>query len=146
MNYMLKVKNADIICYKLRSLVSWWKSDRKILHNFWTTWGISMKFSGKMRLMTILKVTKAQGFTLSLEDTFFEKTQTMVICAFPFLDRKYPFWVNLHQKMKIDSFNGDFIARLIRLGRIPWWYSLFLFSTRNTLLEQIWSKMLKLLV
>ena len=34
-----------------------WKSmkianiDREILPNFWTTWGISMKFSGKMWLM-----------------------------------------------------------------------------------------------
>ena len=34
-----------------------------------------MKFSGKMRLMIILKVSKNQGFTLSLEDTFFEKPQ-----------------------------------------------------------------------
>ena len=34
-----------------------------------------MKFSGKMCLMIILKVTKKQGFTLSLEDTFFEKQQ-----------------------------------------------------------------------
>ena len=34
-----------------------------------------MKFSGKMYLMMILKVTKNQGFTLSLEDTFFEKPQ-----------------------------------------------------------------------
>ena len=34
-----------------------------------------MKFSGKMCLMIILKVTKNQGFILSLEDTFFEKPQ-----------------------------------------------------------------------
>ena len=34
-----------------------------------------MKFSGKMCLMIILKVTKNQGFTLFLEDTFFEKPQ-----------------------------------------------------------------------
>ena len=58
-----------------------WKSmkianiDREILHIFWTTWGISMKFSGKMWLMIILKVTKNQGFTLPLEDIFFEKPQ-----------------------------------------------------------------------
>ena len=32
-----------------------------------------MKFSGKMCFKIILKVTKNQGFTLSLEDTFFEK-------------------------------------------------------------------------
>ena len=46
--------------------------DREILHIFWTIWGIAMKFSGKMGLK-ITKVTKNQGFTLSLEDTFFEK-------------------------------------------------------------------------
>ena len=47
--------------------------DREILGIFWTTWGIPMKFSGKMWLMIILKVIKNQDFTLSLEDTFFEK-------------------------------------------------------------------------
>ena len=31
-----------------------------------------MKFSGKMCLMIILKVTKNQGFTLCLEDTIFK--------------------------------------------------------------------------
>ena len=60
---------------------NWWKSmkianiDREILHNFWTTWAISMKFSGKMCLVIILKVTKNQGFTLCLEDIIFEKPQ-----------------------------------------------------------------------
>ena len=60
---------------------NWWKlmkianTDREILHIFWTTWGISMKFSGKMCLLIILKVTKIQGFTLSLENTSFEKPQ-----------------------------------------------------------------------
>ena len=34
-----------------------------------------MKFSGKMCLKIILKVTKKQGFSLSLEDTLFEKPQ-----------------------------------------------------------------------
>ena len=34
-----------------------------------------MKFSGKMCLKIILNVTKSQGFTLSLEDKFFEKPQ-----------------------------------------------------------------------
>ena len=35
-----------------------------------------MKFSGKMCIMIILKVTKnPQDFTLSLEDTFFKKPQ-----------------------------------------------------------------------
>ena len=34
-----------------------------------------MKFSGKMCLIIILKVTKNQGLTLSLEDKYFEKLQ-----------------------------------------------------------------------
>ena len=34
-----------------------------------------MNFSGKMCFKIILKVTKNQGFTLFLEDTFFEKPQ-----------------------------------------------------------------------
>ena len=34
-----------------------------------------MKFSGKMYHMIILKVTKNQDFTLSLEDKFFKKSQ-----------------------------------------------------------------------
>ena len=42
-------------------------NDRESLHIFWTTWGISMKFSGKMWLLMILKVTKNQALTHSLE-------------------------------------------------------------------------------
>ena len=34
-----------------------------------------MKFSGKMCPKITLKVTKNEGFTLSLEDIFFEKPQ-----------------------------------------------------------------------
>ena len=49
--------------------------EREILHVFWTTWGIPMKFSGKTWLMIILKVTTNQRFILFLEDTFFEKPQ-----------------------------------------------------------------------
>ena len=53
-----------------------WKFMKNLfLHIFWTTWGNSMKFSGKMCLKIILKVTKNQGFTLSLEETFFKKPQ-----------------------------------------------------------------------
>ena len=54
---------------------NWWKwmksanIDREILHNFWTTWGVSMNFSAKMWLLIILKVTRKQGFIFYLEDT-----------------------------------------------------------------------------
>ena len=49
--------------------------DREILHIFLTTWGISMKFPEMMWLIIILKITKNQSLTLSLEDNFFEKPQ-----------------------------------------------------------------------
>ena len=49
--------------------------DREFLCIFWMTWGNSIKFSGKMCFEIILKVTKNQGFTLSLEDAFFEKAE-----------------------------------------------------------------------
>ena len=45
------------------------------LNIFLTTQGISIKFSGKITIMKILKVTKNQSFTLSLEDTSLKKPQ-----------------------------------------------------------------------
>ena len=89
MNYVKSEKNAVIICYKLTPLVFFnkemsenrWKSmkiasiDREFLHNFWMTWRTSKNLSGKMWFIIILKVTKHQGFTLSLENTVFEKSQ-----------------------------------------------------------------------
>ena len=59
----------------LRKLKKIANIDTEILHVFWTNWGNSMKFLGKMCLKIILKVTKNQGFTLSLEDAIFEKPQ-----------------------------------------------------------------------
>ena len=49
--------------------------DGENLYIFRTTSGISKKFSGKVGLTIILKVTKNQGFTLSLEDMVSEKTK-----------------------------------------------------------------------
>ena len=90
---------ADIIFYELTSSVSlcqenvkkwknWLKSmkisnfDREIIYIFWTTWGIPIKFSGKMWLIIILKLRKNQGFTFYLEDTFLEKPQVCVsVCV-----------------------------------------------------------------
>ena len=62
--------------------------DREFLHIFWTTWGNSMKFSGKMCFEIILKVTENQGFTLSLEETFFEKPQGRLGLKFYILNPK----------------------------------------------------------
>ena len=49
---------------KKKKMVTWGKLtkianiDRELLHIFWTTWGNSMKFSGKMCFKIILKFTK----------------------------------------------------------------------------------------
>ena len=71
---MLKVKNANIICYRLMSLVTlsrgnnkknlenWWKSmkianiDRESLHNFWTTRKNAIKFLEKVWILITFKV------------------------------------------------------------------------------------------
>ena len=45
------------------------------LHIFWTTCGISMKFSVKIWLTIILKVTKKQDSTFSPKNAFLEKPQ-----------------------------------------------------------------------
>ena len=69
-----------------------------------------------------------------------------VAFTFSVFDRKYHFWVNLVQKIKIINLSWNLVLRLIRIWRIQWWCSFFLFSTRNTLCEQIWSKKSKLSV
>ena len=57
-------------------LKNWWKLmkianiDREVLHIFRTTWRILMKFSGKMFLVIILKLTRSQCFTFFVEDAF----------------------------------------------------------------------------
>ena len=56
----------------LKNLMKIVNTDEKNLHIFRTTRRISMKFSGKMCLMIILKVTKKQGFTISLENIILE--------------------------------------------------------------------------
>ena len=48
--------------------------DKEILDIFWTTWGISIKFLGKMWLMIILKVLKNQGFCHLFRKYCFRKT------------------------------------------------------------------------
>ena len=94
--------------------------DREFLHIFWTTCGNSMKFSGKMCFKIILKVTKNQGFTLSLEDTFFGKPQGGSNWP-PFLSR---FRVNnggfiTDKELKYFSFDHKRVCNLGKLYFLP---------------------------
>ena len=59
--------------------------DEENIHIFRTTSGISMKFSGEM-CRTMLRVTKKQDFTLSLEDTVLEKPQEVKLPPSPISD------------------------------------------------------------
>ena len=71
------------------------------LHIFCTTRRISAKFSGKMWLMIILKITKNQGFTLSLENIFSKKSKGVKLNPTTLI-RVNDFW---HM---IDQFSNGF--------------------------------------
>ena len=65
-----------------------------------------MKFSGKMCFKIILKVIKNQAFTLSLEDTFFEKPQTGVKMTPPLpaiLVLKLHIFLYFHTKHQVST-------------------------------------------
>ena len=49
---------------------------------------------------------------------------------------KYSFWVNLVQKTKIVSLSWNLVLRLIRIWRIWWCYSFFVFLTRYILFRR----------
>ena len=55
---------------KSKKMMKMVNTEEENLHIFQTTWRISMKFSGKVCLMIILKVTKNQGFTVSRKYDF----------------------------------------------------------------------------
>ena len=50
------------------------------------------------------------------------------------LGRKYSFWANLLQKMKIVISNWSFVFRLIWVCRLQWWYWVFFFRPERPLL------------
>ena len=69
---------------------------------------------------------------------------SVVIFTFSVFDRKYTFWTNLIQKVKVISWSWNLVLTLIRTCRIQWWDSLFLSLIGNTRFRQIWSKESKL--
>ena len=57
-----------------------------------------------------------------------------VVFTFSVLQRKYSFWANFVQKGIIVSLSRILVTRLIRIYRIQWHCSVFLFETGNTFL------------
>ena len=69
---------------------------------------------------------------------------SMMMFTFLLFDRKSFFCANLVEKVKISSLSWNLVLRLIRICRIRWWSSLFLFLTGNTLFGQIRPKKIKI--
>ena len=65
---------------------------------------------------------------------------SMGMLTFFVFGRKYSFWANLVQKIKIVSLRWNLIPILIRICRIQWCCSLFSFSTGSTLSGQFGPK------
>ena len=106
------------------------------------TFLFSIPFLGKFGL-------KNQNYQLKLKFgtyTNWNIQSSTVMFTFSVFDQKYPFWANLLQKVKIISWSWNLVPRLIRICRIQWWCSLFLFLIGNMLFGQIWSKKVKLSV
>ena len=64
--------NFKLITKKSKQMMKIVNINIENLHIFLTTWNISVTFLGKMCIMLTLKVTKFQGFKLSLENTVLE--------------------------------------------------------------------------
>ena len=65
---------------------------------------------------------------------------SVVRFTFFVFNRKYPSWENLVPKLKIICLNRNLMPRLIRLGSIQWWCSIFLSQGRKYL---FWANLLQ---
>ena len=138
LNNLFKVgwrwKNASIICYILMSLVYLQQENvkkyKKLMklpnldeqnHDiFRTTWGNLMTFSGKMCLIIILKVTKKQGLSSSVENKVLKKLQGQSNWSpSPSLFRVNP--KNMfHQVRTLVCFSDNDWVHWIHIGHILW--------------------------
>ena len=84
------------------------------------TWEIPMKFSGKMWLMIILKITKSQGFTFPLEDTFFEKPQGSNWLPPAVLGLRAPFFTE-HLRRMLQQCSINVLDEGLVIELLLWW-------------------------
>ena len=73
---------------------------------------------------------KCQNYQLKLQfctQTSSNMQNSMAVFTFSVFDRKYPFWKNLVQNIKIVSSRWNSSLKLIQICRIQWCCSLFLF-------------------
>ena len=112
----------------LKSLIQFWDKKRRQ--------DITNSSFKMFKIMRSLRSSECLKTTIELRLT----TQKVNACspwtACSVFDWKYLFWVNLVQELKIIRLSLNFVLRLIQICRIPWWFSLFLFSTGNTFLAR----------
>ena len=65
----------------------------------------------------------------------------MVLFTFFVLGWKHSFCANLVKTVKSVSLSLNLVASIIRIRRVQWCCSLFLFSAENTLFGQVWSEL-----
>ena len=71
---------------------------------------------------------------ISIFSTVLQTCSPWTACSV--FDWKYLFRVNLVEKLRIISLSWYLVPRLSQICRIPWWCSLFLFSTGSTFLAK----------
>ena len=69
--------------------------------------------------MKFLKSSKYSKTTVELTFTVQETNACSPWTAYSVSDWKYPFWVNLVQKLKIVCLSCNLVLRLIQIRRIP---------------------------
>ena len=69
---------------------------------------------------------------------------SMVVFTFSVWEWKHWFGVNLVEKFNIVSLKENLVPKPIRICRIYWRCSLFMFSTRNTILGNFWQDIVKI--
>ena len=84
---------------------------------------------------------KNQNCQLKLK---FAIQNSMMMFSFSVLDRKYRFWVNFVQGVKIVKLSWNSVQSLVRVCRIRGWF--FFVKTESTLFREILSKISKLSV
>ena len=52
---------------------------------------------------------------------------SIMVFTFSVFERKHPFWLCLVQKIEIANLSWNLVPTIIRICRIQWWCSLFLF-------------------
>ena len=96
-----------------------------------------------IKKMIFLRTLKCSKATVELTFTTLKSNACSPWNVCSVFDCKCPFLVNL-----VETENYQFKLKLVNvlvwISRIPWWCSLFLFLSGNTLFGQIWFKKLKL--